>query len=105
MSDEVNTARLVVQVDRDLAGIVPTYLENRRKDVVLITDMLERGEFDAARVLGHRMKGSGAGYGFADISSIGARMEQAARETSQAELAACVAELTAYLDRLDIVYA
>ncbi|MEO5349100.1 MAG: Hpt domain-containing protein [Magnetococcus sp. YQC-3] len=95
---------LLVHVDASLAEIVPSYLENRRKDLTLLADMLQKGDFEPMRVLGHRMKGSGGGYGFVHISDIGRRMEQAALQTNTTELLACIAELTAYLDQIEVVY-
>ncbi len=96
--------RWTIQVSSDLETIVPDYLENRRKDVATLFGMLGRGEYDTMRMLGHRMKGSGAGYGFDAISHLGERLERASREACHAELASCVAELESYLDRIDIVY-
>ena len=95
---------LLVHIDPALAEIVPTYLENRHKDLALLADLLRKAEFESLRVLGHRMKGSGGGYGFADISAIGWRMEQAATHADATEMTACIAELKSYLDRVEVVY-
>ncbi|MEO5341006.1 MAG: Hpt domain-containing protein [Magnetococcus sp. MYC-9] len=97
-------ATIVVCVDADLAEIVPAYLANRRQDGVRLAELLARQEFNAMRVLGHRMKGSGMGYGFKVISELGARLEKAAQAGSRSESAACIADLDDYLTRLEVSY-
>ncbi|MBF0185097.1 MAG: Hpt domain-containing protein [Magnetococcales bacterium] len=97
-------AKRQITVERELEEIIPGYLANRHKDILQLTDLLGKEDFETMRVLGHRMKGSGAGYGLDEISRIGAAMEQAARGQHSAELTALIQELTLYLDRLEIVY-
>ena len=99
-----DSVKEIVYIDGELAEIVPDYLENRRKDVVALSAMLEREDVAAMRVLGHRMKGSGAGYGLDAISTIGGQVEQAAKEMSRTEMAAAIAALDAFLVRLEVVY-
>ncbi|MBF0459841.1 MAG: Hpt domain-containing protein [Magnetococcales bacterium] len=99
-----DSEKMIVRIDCELEEIVPAYLENRRKDVVALSEMLEEEAFDAMRVLGHRMKGSGSGYGLDAISDIGNRLEQAAKDQSSADAAVCVAALDAYLGRITILY-
>jgi len=50
------------------------------------------------------MKGSGAGYGFDTISEIGKSVEQAAKEKNSEEIQKQVKALSAYLDRVEVVY-
>ncbi|WP_193771216.1 Hpt domain-containing protein [Candidatus Magnetaquicoccus inordinatus] len=96
--------KVQVQIDRDLEEIIPSYLDNRRKDVLQLTDLLTKNDFAAMKVLGHRMKGTGAGYGLDAISQIGIALEQAAISQDSAALAPLIQELALYLEQLDIVY-
>ena len=68
----------LVRVGSSLAELVPGFLDGRRRDVDAIAAALERSDYDNVRILGHNMKGSGAGYGFNRITEIGASLEQAA---------------------------
>lgn len=68
----------VVQVSPDVAELVPRYLRNRRRDVVTIGEALVRGDFSTIATVGHGMKGTGGGYGFAAITEIGRHLEKAA---------------------------
>lgn len=100
-----NTEKFTVQIDKDLEEIAPGYLKNRWKDVKTLPQALEREDFDALRVLGHRMKGSGAGYGFDAITEIGHAIEDAAKAGDAEGVKRQVAVLTSYLERVEIVYA
>jgi signal transduction histidine kinase/CheY-like chemotaxis protein len=93
-----------VVVDSSLEDIVPGYLENRRKDVGALREALESGDFARIRVLGHNMKGSGAGYGFAALTELGAALEKAALAGEGEAVRSRIDELGAYLESLRIQY-
>lgn len=95
--------RITVTVDPDLADLIPGFLDNRRKDVNTLRVSLANGDWETISTLGHRMKGAGGGYGFDDISRIGAVIERAATTRDAAETRASIDELESYLGRLDVV--
>lgn len=99
-----NLGKIIVHIDKDLEDIAPGYLENRQKDKVLLPDLLKKGDFDSLRILGHRMKGSGAGYGFDAITNIGRVIEDASEKKSSPEIKQAIADLTDYLQRVEITY-
>ena len=94
----------LVRVVSSLAELVPAFLESRRRDVDTIAAALERSDYDNVRILGHNMKGSGAGYGFTRITEIGSSLEQAAGRRADKEILAGTAELVRYLDGLHVEY-
>ena len=96
--------KIAIRIDPDLADLIPGYLENRRKDVQSMRAALERGDFESIRILGHSMKGSGGGYGFAAVTEIGRALEGAARQGNAADIRRQVEELSSYLERIEIVY-
>ena len=87
-----------------LADLVPGFLDGRRRDIDAIAAALERSDYDDVRILGHNMKGSGAGYGFNRITEIGTSLEQAAVRRARSDIQAQTAELVRYLDGLHVVY-
>ena len=95
--------KILVQVDPDLADLIPGFLANRRKDITAMQDALARGDFEAVRILGHSMKGSGGGYGFDAITEIGAALEQAAMTKHPGEAQKSLNDLSSYLDRVEVV--
>lgn len=99
-----NTRRITVSVDHDLEDLVPGFLENRRKDAAALARAAQSGDLKTVRLLGHRMKGDGGGYGFQLISEIGEALEQAARREDWKVIAEKTEILTVFLAQVDVVY-
>lgn len=96
--------RILVRMDALLKDLVPGFLHNRRNDVNSINDALETGNFEAILILGHKMKGDGAGYGFDALSEIGAALEQAAKNQDSETIRRYAGELSDYVERVEVVY-
>lgn len=94
----------IIKVDADLAELMPTYLESRREELVRVAALLEAGDFDALWVIGHKLHGSGGGFGLDSLTEIGTRMEKAAKARDKAALAAQAAELKDFLDTVEVQY-
>jgi HPt (histidine-containing phosphotransfer) domain-containing protein len=97
-------SRIIVHVDPDIADLIPGFLENRHKDIQTIQKALTQGDFETIRFLGHSMKGAGGSYGFDAITDIGKNMEQDALAKDYEEVKKSLQELSAYLDRVEVVY-
>ena len=93
-----------VTIDNDLADLIPGYLENRSKDVETINHLIAGGNIEEIKVLAHRMKGSGGGYGFDQITEIGKNMENAAKNSDIPQIIVQVKELQNFLNNVNIVY-
>ena len=100
MSQEAQT----VKVAKDLEDLIPVFMKNRLKEVDSLRAAVSAGDFEQLRQLGHRMKGVGNSYGFAFVSEIGKRVEDAAKVSDTAAIGACVEEYSQYLANLTIVY-
>jgi CheY-like chemotaxis protein/HPt (histidine-containing phosphotransfer) domain-containing protein len=96
--------RIVVRVDARLRPVIPQYLENRRADVETIHIALDRSDFETIRELGHKMSGTGGGYGFPRITEIGQSIEQAAKNKNAGEIRALAGELARFVERLNVIY-
>ena len=99
-----HSRRITVLIDPDLEQLVPGFLENRRKDVAALTNAIQTRDVKTARLLGHRMKGDGGGYGFQEISQIGEGLEQAAIKEDWKLIAVKTEALMAFLDQVDVVF-
>jgi histidine phosphotransfer protein HptB len=95
---------LTVKISRDLEGIVPIFLDNRKKDVRALRDALVKQDFRTVQTLGHRMKGDGGGFGFDQITEIGAAMERAAKLEDCITIEQHIVQLEDFLKRVTIVY-
>ncbi|MFO0699899.1 MAG: Hpt domain-containing protein [Nitrospira sp.] len=93
-----------VEISSDLEDIVPTFLENRKKDLQRLQAAVASQDFATLQTLGHRMKGDGGGYGFDAISAIGARLETAAKQQDLPLSEQLIAELEDFLNRVIVLY-
>jgi signal transduction histidine kinase/DNA-binding response OmpR family regulator len=98
------TPELIVKVDPDMEDVVPGYLEKRRKEVQTYRQALADGDFEALRMLGHKMKGTGSGYGFPVLTEIGSAIEEAALRKDHDSIAADVDRLAGYVDNVKLDY-
>ena len=94
----------VVYVDEELKELIPGYLERKKQDIQAIADALEIADFDALRVKGHTLKGSGGGYGFDKLTEIGAAIEEAAKIADSAAIRAQLDSMTVYLRNVKVEY-
>lgn len=95
---------IILYIDQGLEEIVPGFLENRRRDVQTLETALQESNLAQIKLIGHRMKGDGGGYGFDAISLIGAALEQAAARQDRDAIRRHTTELIDFLDRVTVVY-
>jgi HPt (histidine-containing phosphotransfer) domain-containing protein len=92
-----------VQVSRELRDLIPRFLANRRVDIAQLDDAVARGDLEAARGIGHSLRGAGGGYGFDEITRLGAEIEACAKAGGDG-LPALVRELAEYLDSVEVTF-
>jgi len=103
-SQTANRRPITVLIDPDLREIVASFLDNRRKDVASLQAAVASNDLKTVRLLGHRMKGDGGGYGFEAISAIGEALEQAATRQDHTVMMQQISKLSDFLARVKVVY-
>lgn len=98
------SSKVTVYIDPDLEALVPKFLENRRKDSAALAAAIQENDLRTVRLLGHRMKGDGGGYGFVEISRIGDVLEQAALREDREVMKQQAAALAHFLAKVEVVY-
>jgi CheY-like chemotaxis protein len=96
--------RNVVEVEEGMEDVVPRYLDKRRAEIAVYLAAVDRGDFDTVRNLGHKMKGTGAGYGFPPLTEIGGVLEQAAKAGETERIRESVRRLKDYVESIDLKY-
>ncbi len=86
-----------VRVSPEIADLVPGYLERVRRRVGE-ADVSDR---EVTRVLGHNLKGTGSGYGFTELSRLGAELESTSVEGDDPTRRAVFERLVRYLDGVE----
>lgn len=98
-SEKGKTIEIADPFARKLVG---DYLENRRTDIAKLTRALLDSDFETIRVTGHNLLGSGAAYGFAAISEMGAGIESAAAARDIRGVERCITELSDLLGQVKV---
>jgi CheY-like chemotaxis protein len=84
--------------------LIPGYIHNRYIDMNQISDDLKNGDYENIGMIGHKMKGSGTGYGLAAVSRIGNILAKAAAAEQASVISDAVTELKSYLSQIQIIY-
>jgi CheY-like chemotaxis protein/HPt (histidine-containing phosphotransfer) domain-containing protein len=95
-----STGPILVEPPPDLEELVPEYLSERKTEVNVFRNLMEKSDFESIRILAHNLKGNGRSFGFPELTDIGAAMESSAREAGAATLARQLEQLASYLDRV-----
>ncbi|MEQ1680712.1 MAG: Hpt domain-containing protein [Nitrospira sp.] len=94
----------LVHVDASFEPLVPKFMTNRKKEVVVMQEALTAKDFDTVRKVAHGIKGAGGSYGFDRITEIAASIEQAAKTGDASTIERDLPALGSYLDRVKVVY-
>jgi signal transduction histidine kinase/DNA-binding NarL/FixJ family response regulator len=94
--------RIRVSVEAGMEDIVPVYLDKRRSEIPKYRQALAEGDFETIRILGHKLKGTGAGYGFEMLTTIGGLMEQAALSRDAVRVRSQVDALAQYVASVEL---
>lgn len=98
------TEKIRIEVMKDLEVLIPRYMDRRHKEIEAFRTYLSAADFEALRIGGHSLKGSGGGYGFAQLTKIGGTIETAAKAKDVAAIAAALAEYVDYMQRVEVFY-
>ncbi|GEM_PF-5484000 len=79
--------------------MVPRYLADIRKDVAQFATLLEAGDFNRIRSIGHVLKGTGSTFGFPEITYWGAAIEESAMRADVVKLREQTEAVAAFLAR------
>ncbi|MEQ1774759.1 MAG: Hpt domain-containing protein [Burkholderiales bacterium] len=96
--------KIKAEVSKDLESLIPRYLDRRHKEIEIFRAHLAAGEFEALRIGGHSLKGSGGGYGFPDLTRIGATIETAAKAGDAPVIEAALTEYADYMQRVEVTF-
>ncbi len=88
-----------------IADLAPGYIARRKAEVGEMLSLLAAPDFARLARLAHDLKGTGGAYGFPELTSQGAAIEEAARQSDREALALRIGQLADYLSRIRIVEA
>lgn len=81
-------------VPSDLHHLVPGFLSRREREVRELVSLLGKHDFEGIKAIGHKLKGTGAGYGFQLFSDLGKELEAAAAEQDDGRISVVIEQLS-----------
>ncbi len=84
-------------IDSELRELVPGYIQKRIGELPMLGAMIQDKDFSGLRLIGHRIKGSGGGYGLKTLSLLADQLERAALAENQAAALESAESMSAYL--------
>lgn len=101
---DCGTGPIPVFVDSAFEPLILTFMANRNKELVTMTDAIAKHDFGTIQHIAHGMKGVSGSYGFHDMTIIAGRVEQAAKAADEASIRQDLIALASYLARVEIAY-
>jgi HPt (histidine-containing phosphotransfer) domain-containing protein len=93
-----------VEVDKELEEIVPNFLRNRERDILVLEQAIAGGDFTTVASIGHRIRGSSGGYGFDDLGEIGKSLEEAGNAGDAPGARQAFSSMKSYLTGIQVIY-
>jgi hypothetical protein len=94
----------VVEIETELADLLPQYLSNRWADLVAARELLHDGDFTGLAHIAHRIRGTAASYGFRQLGDIAGAIETAAETGDSESIEHRLADYDAFLRSVRIEY-
>jgi len=98
------SGRIRIPVEAGMEDLVPGYLDKRRAEIAKYRQALNEQDFETIQMLGHKLKGTGAGYGFEELTSLGGRIEKAALSRDAAAVRTGVDALASYVENVELEF-
>lgn len=93
-----------ISIKEELEDLIPQYIVNRYLDLRQISISLKKGDFTGIELIGHKMKGSGSGYGLNTVSRLGKAIVAAAALKQSVAIAEAALELESFLQQMELAY-
>ena len=80
--------------------ILGRYIEHRRRDLKECLSSLKRHQYEKIEKVGHQLKGNGTTFGHPELSSIGEKLEESARDQNMEMLGKSLEEFSDWVKNL-----
>lgn len=91
-----------IKVDDDFLDLAHMYLDAKKKDIDLYKEALKFQDYKIIKDLSHKMKGTGASYGFDYLTEVGAEIENLSLKNEGEKIASLIQDFENYLNNVVI---
>lgn len=96
--------KFTVKIDKDLEDIIPPFMENRKKDILELRKAIDDNDFATMKVIGHKLAGNAGSYGFDELGTFGATLEEASINKDHESCKKQTGLIEDYLANVNIVF-
>jgi HPt (histidine-containing phosphotransfer) domain-containing protein len=82
-----------IEIEDEIKDLIPSYLDNRRKDLVLLQEGLLKKEINTIKKIAHKIKGTALGYGQIKLDKIAQDLNMAIDNDDWKEIEDAVNEM------------
>lgn len=104
MNQQVENEKQLIRISSELKEIIPLFFDLTFKDINLAKQALDKAEFQEIKKIAHTLKGDSGGYGFAKLSELSSKLEDAAILKSDNKVNRWIKHIESYLGSLEIQY-
>jgi len=94
--------KIRIRPPEGLEKFVPSYLAACKNELGLLADAIAVSDFERIQTVGHNLKGTGASYGFEELTRLGDALEICAKNHDAAAAANNIAALQYYLRHVEV---
>jgi HPt (histidine-containing phosphotransfer) domain-containing protein len=94
----------VVRPDKDLEDLIPSFMQNRRNELVELQAAIRKNDFHFVRRLAHTWKGICRPYGFIHLETLSRSLEEAGEREDSSDVTRIADEIRDYIQNVRIVF-
>ncbi len=98
VAEKAEEEQFVIDIPEGFEEFSRNYIEARKRELPEMLAILATDELDRLRTFGHNMKGTAASFGFAELTKLGAAIEEAAKRNNSVEVGDRLSRVSAYID-------
>ncbi len=96
---------LNVELDKELEDIVPIFMENRKKDILELDQLLANQDFAGLQNIAHKLAGNAGSYGFHQLGKMAVEFEKACEIQNLEEIKSYCEEYKHFVNNVTITFA
>lgn len=97
-----NNDKAIAVADPFARHLMAQYVRRRERDPEILSAALGGSDFEAIKLIGHKLFGSGAAYGLHEVTRLGGELERAAEAQDAEKIRVLIAELERYVQQLKL---
>lgn len=84
--------------DNEIADLIPSFLNERNKEIIVLTAALQKEDFNQLQSIAHKWKGFCEPYGFKDLAELAISLELAAKNKNKEECSRLIQQIKVCID-------